>query len=155
MSNPCLYMFVATHLESMNMGKAMAQASHCANAFVADNLINTSPFVDHSLIEEWMGTLGFGTQVCLTSDDFESTFDDLEDWAGQYQFTFGSIIDPTYPFEVSPEVFKMLREQFKVGAQHRNGRILCTRPEMTAFYVFGDRDDPVFASKMKKFKRHP
>lgn len=158
MSNPCLYMFVATHLESMNMGKAMAQASHCANQFIQEWYIDVddAPSDLTDLVEGWKGVQGFGTQVCLTTDDFQATYDTLKQEFEYFNnVAMGMTVDPTYPFEVSAEIYSMLQPGYQNKVSERNGKILCVRPEKTAFYVFGDRDDPDFASVMRKFKRHP
>ena len=62
---PVLYILMRTDMDSMNPGKAMAQASHASNAFVS----NAEPGynVDEELFNAWQQstTQGFGTVLVL------------------------------------------------------------------------------------------
>ena len=62
---PVLYILMRTDMDSMNPGKAMAQASHASNAFVS----NAEPGynIDEELFNAWQGstTQGFGTVLVL------------------------------------------------------------------------------------------
>jgi hypothetical protein len=166
MSNPCLYVFVNTDLESMNFGKAMAQSSHVANAFVCHAIIDHELLIDPTNIVydlqqaavDWYKSTpqGFGTQSNLKSNDFMNDLYKIETAADINQWMFGQVVDPTYPFEVSKEIFELLDKSKIVSSFVKgDGKVLCTRAEITGFYVFGDRDDPEFKSFMRQWKLHP
>ena len=55
-----LYILMRTDMDSMNPGKAMAQASHASNAFVFR-------FGKENLVKQWQGETqqGFGTVLVL------------------------------------------------------------------------------------------
>lgn len=164
MSNPCLYVFVNTDLESMNFGKAMAQSSHAANAFVFEHVRTIDMSLDfHCPIEkaalDWYYNetkQGFGTQSNLKSNNFYEDMQDLKLWAEETGYAFGIVTDPTYPFEVTKEVFNCL-DMSRIVSHHvkGDGKVICTRAEDTAFYIFGDRDDPYFKNHMRQWKLHP
>lgn len=166
MSNPALCVFVNTKLKSMNMGKAMAQSSHVANAFVAyaiidHGLLDDEPVIFHDLQQaaiDWYRSTpqGFGTQLNYEPKDFLNDLYTIEDAANTNDWMFGTVTDPTYPFEVDAEVFELL-DKSKIVSSHKksDGSYFCTRSEITGFYVFGDRDDPEFKSFMRQWKLHP
>lgn len=150
----------------MNFGKAMAQSSHCANAFVADQIYNVGLLEqpdgcyttsERAAIDWYYSTnQGFGTQSNLKASHFYSDMKDLELWAKENGYLFGEVIDPTYPYEVTKEVFRLLKDSVVNNVRIKdNGMVQLTREETTAFYVFGDRDDPIFKDHMRKWKLHP
>lgn len=166
MSNPCLYVFVNTDIESMNFGKAMAQSSHCSNAFVDECIYQPGLLeqndgfytpTERAAIDWYYSTKqGFGTQSNLKAVNFYTDKDDLRVWAKDNGYMFGVVTDPTYPFEVSREIFRLLKDSSVKSVRVKdNGMVLCTRSEETAFYVFGDRDDVNFKDHMLKWKLHP
>jgi hypothetical protein len=157
-TDPCLYVFVNTNLESMNAGKAMAQSSHCSNAFIWHAWIQATEVRRSPLVRDWMRSTGqgFGTQSNLKADDFMAVHDELKQYAKDHPTViWGNCVDPTYPFEVSKEVYHLLRAEYKTDAVERSDKYLCVRQETTAFYIFGDRNDPEFKSYIRKWKRHP
>ena len=57
---PLLYILMRNDMDSMNPGKAMAQASHASNQFVA-----TLPTDAYDIYNEWLQCNGFGTVLVL------------------------------------------------------------------------------------------
>lgn len=150
----CLYVIVRTNLESMNPGKAQAHSGHAANAFVFNHLLEGEDETVREAINEWMGDRGFGTQFNLKAADWDDVYV-LEEWADSNDYPNAMIVDPTYPFEVTEEIFNLLdRDQVEVHAK-RNGKYICYREEYTAYYIFGRRSDRKLSEALKPFKRHP
>ena len=88
---PVLYILMRNDLDSMNPGKAMAQASHASNAFiheVTENAFN---------VQEWQECTdqGFGTVLVLggSMKDIAETISE----AKEAEYIAGVVHDPTYP----------------------------------------------------------
>jgi len=106
MAIPMLYILMRNDLESMNCGKAIAQGSHAANAFVHhfQNTIrengNTSSYAIEDLnksFHEWENSTnqGFGTVIVLEGDmtSIEKTVDKYSNMG----YLCSKVFDPTYP----------------------------------------------------------
>lgn len=157
----CLYVFVNTTLESMNPGKAQAHAGHAANAFVykwfIKNEDNDPENFDIKVnVARWMSSTkqGFGTQINLKCDDW-TDLNDVEKFADEYGYPHEFVVDPTYPFEVTNELFDFLQPHYKKDAIQKRGKWVCFRKEETAFYIFGQRSDKKLANALKRFPLHP
>ena len=74
---PILYILMRNDMTSMNPGKAMAQASHASNQFVA-----TLPRDARDIYNEWLQCEGFGTVLARSLD-----------------LVSGVVHDPTYPIQ--------------------------------------------------------
>jgi peptidyl-tRNA hydrolase len=102
MTVPVLYIIMRTDLDSMNSGKAMAQASHASNAFVKacnkaiETNTNSQPLSD--AFEKWQNETaqGFGTVLVLEGQTMSSIEDSIELLYG-YGHVAGVVHDPTYP----------------------------------------------------------
>lgn len=134
-SFPVLYILMRTDMESMNAGKAMAQASHASNAFIHDaaNVIEQSP--EWHRIEAWKESTpqGFGTVLVLEVNEKEMRT--AVDVASSLNFLAEVIHDPTYPI--------------------RDGDTCHFLPVDTCGYVFGDKNDPMLKAILGNFKLHP
>ena len=87
---PVLYILMRTDLDSMNPGKAMAQASHASNAFI-------SYWGHDAETKAWQSETnqGFGTVLVLgVTEDQMHTAVSVANACG---FTSGVVHDPTYP----------------------------------------------------------
>ena len=64
---PVLYILMRTDLDSMNRGKAMAQASHASNAFVNHEILDGTFGIASNMREDWKHQTeqGFGTVLVL------------------------------------------------------------------------------------------
>ena len=129
---PVLYILMRTDLDSMNPGKAMAQASHASNAFAH----NAEPGynVDEELFNAWQQstTQGFGTVLVLGVT--ESQMRGAVTVADQCGFMSDVVHDPTYPL--------------------RDGDTVHFIPLDTCAYVFGDKDDEILQSLLGNFELH-
>lgn len=123
---PVLYILMRTDLDSMNPGKAMAQASHASNQFVANTDMN------NTLYGQWKGAKTFGTVLVLEVDEqaLRYTINDCRD----LPFECGIIHDPTYPL--------------------RDGDTTHYIPLDTCGYVFGNKDDPALQELLSDFELH-
>ena len=134
---PVLYILMRTDLDSMNPGKAMAQASHASNAFVNYDInINTINGTEDNVFmrEDWKNQTeqGFGTVLVLGVT--ESQMRTAVTVATVSNFVSGIVHDPTYPL--------------------RDGDTTHFIPLDTCGYVFGDKDDLLLQSILGNFELH-
>lgn len=151
-SFPVLYILMRSDLESMNAGKAMAQASHASNAFVFAELkkMLSRPWKsvkdfykvfikgemnDGSLFIQWVHstTQGFGTVLVLEVN--ETRMRTAATVAESLGFVSGVVHDPTYPLP--------------------DGDTCHFIPLDTCAYVFGDKNDPMLEAVVGNFLLHP
>ena len=133
---PVLYILMRTDMDSMNPGKAMAQASHASNAFVS----NAEPGynVDEELFNAWQEstTQGFGTVLVLGVNEAQMrTAVEVAESFGVDKFPCDVIHDPTYPLQ--------------------DGDTTHFIPVDTCGYIFGDKEDPLLEAIIGKFELHP
>ena len=132
---PVLYILMRTDMDSMNPGKAMAQASHASNAFVS----NAEPGynVDEELFNAWQEstTQGFGTVLVLGVNEAQMrTAVEVAESFGVDKFPCDIIHDATYPLQ--------------------DGDTTHFIPVDTCGYIFGDKDDLVLQSIIGNFELH-
>tara|TARA_B110000858_G_scaffold3097_1_gene3580 strand:- start:7355 stop:7711 length:357 start_codon:yes stop_codon:yes gene_type:complete len=115
-----------TDLDSMNPGKAMAQASHASNQFVA----NTNK--EDPMYLKWLDGRTFGTVLVLDVDleELEVAIDD----AINADFHAEVIHDPTYPI--------------------KDGEVTHYIALDTCGFVFGDKDDLALKSFLEDLELH-
>lgn len=138
---PVLYILMRTDMESMNAGKAMAQASHASNAFVAmaDSLFNVNNIPKdeiyiHNLYQKWKGetSQGFGTVLVLGVNETQMrTATEIGRAAG---FIAGIVNDPTYPL--------------------RDGDVCHFLDIDTCSYIFGDHNNDLLKAIVGNFGLH-
>ena len=92
-----LYILMRTDLDSLNPGKAMAQASHASNAFVYR-------WGKEKTVKEWQGETqqGFGTVLVLgvTGDELYKVVETVDYNLRFKEDVYADIIhDPTYPVQ--------------------------------------------------------
>ena len=132
---PVLYILMRTDMESMNPGKAMAQASHASNAFVS----NAEPGynVDEELFNAWQESTPqkFGTVLVLGVNEAQMrTAVEVAESFGVDKFPCDIIHDPTYPLQ--------------------DGDTTHFIPVDTCGYIFGDKDDLMLQSIIGNFELH-
>ena len=132
---PVLYILMRTDMDSMNPGKAMAQASHASNAFVS----NAEPGynVDEELFNAWQESTpqGFGTVLVLGVNEAQMrTAVQIAESFGVDKFPCDIIHDPTYPLQ--------------------DGDTTHFIPVDTCGYIFGDKEDPLLESILGNFELH-
>ena len=111
---PILYILMRTDLDSMNPGKAMAQASHASNQFVA-----TLPKDAHDIYNEWLQCNGFGTVLVLGVTEVQMRTSVAV--ANALDLVSDVVHDPTYPL--------------------RDGDSTHLIPLDTCAFVFGNKED--------------
>lgn len=138
---PVLYILMRTDLNSLNPGKAMAQAAHAANAFVlqiesCQNFPNDDEFeylID--LYNEWVEQTaqGFGTTVVLAVNT-EQKLNQLILEAHNFAIA-DTVYDPTYPI--------------------RDGGVTHEVPLTVCGYIFGDANSLKLYKHLRNLELHP
>ena len=134
---PVLYILMRTDLDSMNPGKAMAQASHASNAFVAEVFRLNETSHQDNLYHAWNDETpqGFGTVLVLGVNEAQMrTAVTVAESFGVDKFPCDIIHDPTYPLQ--------------------DGEVTHFIPLDTCAYVFGDKDDEILQSILGNFDLH-
>lgn len=141
---PILYVFVRTDMPSMTPGKAQAHSGHAANAFVHKHVVKKlqkNKLLDPDVLKWTEATeQGFGTQINLKGN--------WADVCKAHEAALAAgvitdvVLDPTYPYIVDAEMVELIKP-----AMHAiepialdNGKFVCHRPENTAIYFFGMKD---------------
>lgn len=128
---PVLYILIRNDLDSMNPGKAAAQASHAASAFALNSANDDSPEY-----QRWVNETSQGFGTVLTLAVTENQMIAAVNIAGACGFATTIIHDPTYPLV--------------------DGDIIHYIPLDTCAYVFvGDKDDPIACGILGNFPLHP
>ena len=126
MNNPVLYILMRTDLDSLNPGKAMAQAAHAAD-LCRDHMQDVAR--DRSdLYQEWIGSSGsFGTTIVLGGrvEQINKSLQNGRDFNDIMPVDLGWVLDPTYPI--------------------RDGKVTHEIPLHTCAFVFGRKADCQFA----------
>ena len=133
---PVLYILMRTDLDSMNPGKAMAQASHAGSTFVH----NAEPGynVDEELFNAWQKETpqGFGTVLVLGVTEVQMrTAVEVAESFGVDKFPCEIIHDPTYPLQ--------------------DGDTTHFIPVDTCGYIFGDKENITLQAILQNFELHP
>ena len=130
---PVLYILMRNDLDSLNRGKAMAQASHASNQFV-HNMKNGGT-IDYELFNMWSDetTQSFGTVLVLSVN--ETQLRSCIMMADKHLAHCGIVHDPTYPIQ--------------------DGEIVHHIPLDTCGYIFGDKDDPMINAIVGLLPLHP
>lgn len=129
---PILFILMRSDMDSMNPGKAMAQAAHAATAF--EKKIATYGGEYAELYKEWAGSTpqGFGTKIVLDAGNESNINEILFDAERSGELVVYDIInDPTYPI--------------------RDGSVVHYIPVNTCAYVFTDVEN---WSPNKKYSLH-
>ena len=132
---PVLYILMRTDLDSMNPGKAMAQASHAGSTFVH----NAEPGynVDEELFNAWQKETpqGFGTVLVLGVTEVQMrTAVAVAESFGVDKFPCEIIHDPTYPLQ--------------------DGDTTHFIPVDTCGYIFGDKENITLQAILQNFELH-
>jgi peptidyl-tRNA hydrolase len=140
---PALYILMRSDLDSLNPGKAMAQACHAGSAFAKlmnDWLINSDVSPDEintqNLYQQWLNSTeqGFGTVVVLNGESMTNIEKEIK-LANEAGLPGELIFDPSYP------IF--------------DGSIVHVIPLHTCGYIFGDRNSDYLKDISQRYKRHP
>jgi hypothetical protein len=135
MEVPVLYILMRNDLDSMNPGKAMAQASHASNAFAHNKrLVHVGSPENEKLYRSWhaASTQGFGTVLVLGVNKIE--MEQAVAVAKMANYDAEIIHDPTYPLQ--------------------DGDYCHFIPLDTCAYIFGNKDDPALTAIVQNFELH-
>lgn len=129
--NETLYILMRTDMDSMNPGKAMAQASHASNAFLHEN-----PHTNKVISWSEHTKQGFGTCIVLGVDSETKMLDTVNAFQKLGYFA-NTIHDPTYPLV--------------------DGSVVHFIPVNTCAYVFVENreTDGVARVLLSKYSLHP
>ena len=85
-----LYIIIRNDLDSMNPGKAAAQAAHASSLFTLWGEKSNNSHYNH-----WKSTLGFGRTITL-----KASISDIKSVMGRAtNINSGIVLDPTYPIQ--------------------------------------------------------
>lgn len=143
---PRLYILMRNDLPSMSPGRAMAQASHAANAFIGK-------YGHRKDVKAWQKETGqyFGTAIVLAA-----SASDIKDVLLNLREPNDFIVDPEYGVKTTKELLDLmhpLRILSKMSIVNPDGTAIVFKREMTCAYVFGTKSalDPILG----RFKLHP
>ena len=134
--NLYLYILMRTDLPSMGAGRAAAQASHAANAFI-------HKYGNKDYVKEWQKqtTQGFGTAIVL-GVNLKELYNKYN--ASYRKFCSEVIIDPDYVVSISSELVPFLNKldsRIKVEQSTvDSNKYVIHREEVTCGYIFGNKE---------------
>lgn len=155
-----LYLVPNPHLVSMNVGKMVAQASHAANDF--QTYCQKNNFL---AFQEWQKQGGsYGTAITLYFDEnmWDSCYNGEIDYPFLPEkpirdFAVGKVIDETYPFDMTMEIYNLLDQEIRDYHERFCGvptskHFTMVRKETTFLWWFGHMDDrPLVLKKAKLY----
>ena len=133
-----LYILMRTDLPSMGCGRAAAQASHAANAFIHKHG-NTKD------AKAWTASTpqGFGTAIVLGASMDEISVATKK--AESQGFATQLIVDPDYAISISAEIVPFLNKELKgikiEQSEKDPTKYIIHRQEITCAYIFGNKDE--------------
>lgn len=145
-----LYILIRNDLHSLNVGKAIAQASHCVSQFMTKYSKDA---------KEWCKEAdGFGTTVVLEGN--QQDIENFMRYINNEKYLCGDIIDPTYPFKLQKEIIPFLVEglnDIQVVDYNTDpyGMVKATRKEYTAsWFYFPDNCQELLPDVEDKMKEN-
>ena len=134
MSKPVLYILMRNDMDSLNPGKAMAQAAHAANFFqtcMEDENYGVNNLQTYALYEDWKSTTlqSFGTTIVLAVNSFKELEYHCEYCRKVPTTVCRLVFDPTYPVT--------------------DGKVTHSVPVITCGFIFGDKDNLKICGAMK------
>lgn len=125
-------------MESLNCGKACAQAAHAASMF-HEYMKSCENKIHNEMFDEWMDDRTFGTTIVLSANNDQII--EVKGNSNSYDCLCDTVWDPTYPFFVNKEMKDILPlEIANFVAEISDNKFLMTRDELTCMYVFGDKN---------------
>ena len=109
-----LYILMRNDMDSLNPGKACAQAAHASNQFVKQLPSNSEYKIEY---RKWAGIRGYGTTIVLSAS--KEQIEEICYPSDSDNFPAGVVIDETYPL--------------------RDGRVTHYFPCLTCGYIFAPR----------------
>lgn len=130
-----LYILMRIDIPSLTIGRAAAQASHAANAFIHE--WGNPHKINRSDVGEWKKQTkqGFGTAIVLSANKAQ-----IEKILKSRVIPQGWVIDPDYVVSVSVELAPYIKGVFKEVSEADPTKLLVHRSEKTCAYVFGTKE---------------
>ena len=146
-----LYILIRNDLQSLNSGKAMAQAAHAANHL-------TSQWGSYGDVVEYSNRDNpFGTAIVLSVD--KETLKERITRAAMREGTvpYGEVWDTTYPFNTTTEIAALIPKKTLTAPTivKDDGRAICFRKEVTCGYVFVAAGTPDQVELVGDLSLHP
>lgn len=106
---PTLYILMRNDLDSLNPGKACAQASHATNMFEMYCQNNIRNVLLHEHVEQWRGDRTFGRCLCVAVNDIDiQSFNHMINYEKSNTNFIGDIVtDPSYPVQDGSVIHKV------------------------------------------------
>lgn len=130
-----LYILMRNDLDSLNAGRAMAQASHASNAFI-------HKYGKRKDVQKWAKETpqGFGTAIVLSASYEDIQLIMCQTTSAKFPGDF--VVDPEYGIILSREIFNMIPNNFrsKPPITKDDGKVVFFRRECTCAYIFGSKE---------------
>jgi peptidyl-tRNA hydrolase len=133
-----LYILMRNDLDSMNNGRAAAQASHASNAFI-------HKYGDRTDVQRWQNQTvqGFGSVVVLSIDELQ--LENVFTEAKRLKLPHDAVVDPDYGVKTTWELFKLLDTKkytryFSADTSNESA-VMFFRSEITCAYIFGVKEE--------------
>lgn len=143
---PRLYILMRNDLPSMTTGRAMAQASHAANAFIGK-------FGHRKDVKAWQKETkqSFGTAIVLAA-----SLTDIKNALYNLSEPHDFVVDPEYGVKTNTEILDLIdRSKIldEMSVFPGDGVAIIFKKEITCAYVFGTKEnlDPILG----RFELHP
>lgn len=134
-NKPRLYILMRNDLQSMNPGRAMAQASHASNAFI-------HKYGKRADVKKWQKetSQGFGTAIVLAA-----SIGDIHDLISRLPHSIPAcmVVDPEYGVKTTREILSMINYKkimLEKTVFNEDGSVVIFRSETTCAYAFGTRE---------------
>lgn len=129
-----LYILMRSDLPSMTTGRAMAQSSHAANAFI-------KKYGKRKDVIAWQKetSQGFGTAIVLAAS-LQQIKDICLNLSEPHEF----VVDPEYGVRINEELFELIDQGKILNTKtiiNEDGSVVIFKKEITCAYVFGSKDD--------------
>lgn len=140
MANYLYVLCISKGMPSMGRGKTAAHAAHAANHFTW-NWVHRIDQPREDVIEWHEQANGFGTTIALDAGAEEEMMTKLSE-VMKANFIGGVVVDPTYPYFTDVEILKLIDPAIHTAdpVAIDDRRVLCHRKQVTAAYVFGDKE---------------
>lgn len=130
----------------MTTGRAMAQASHAANAFIAK-------YGKLKSVKAWQNetTQGFGTAIVLAA-----SLNEIREIVLNISEPHELVLDPEYGIRTSKEILEVINPKLILDDMtiiNDDGSVVIFKSEVTCGYVFGSKD--ALAPVLGHLKLHP
>ena len=151
-----VYVLVRNDLPSMNPGKAMAQVHHAGVQMMVFGQRYNSTLIKEYINRGAEQGSDFNTTIVLSAS--LAQVNTLINFARDNMIGIpcGTVLDPSYPFFVDPELAPFVEKDPQVKRIGQSGnKVLFVRPEITCGWILMDRNDMAMRSLVEAMPLHP